>query len=183
MGRKPTPPPPYRQQFYPISDDHLPLRLVAPTPERETRPATIHELVDKSREDLWDPEKSIPDWVEIEEIARTTGKQYAKNGDYERGFIQFTRSASIMEKIQAHKDYDTLFTGIRILLILVILSFFPARPHQTPHLFPLFPTLQWGSPLLPFPVISLRQRILPTLSSDDLLIILFACLYLSSNTA
>jgi len=180
MGRKPTPPPPYRNQF-PISDDSPPRRLVAPAPERKTRPATIRELADMSREDLWDPEKSIRHWVNAEDLARRTGKHYAMNGDYERGFAQLTRSASILENIPTHKDYHMLLTSTRDNLISVILSFFfPARPHRAPSSFPLFPTLPWGSPLLlpprDFPL-------LPTLSSNDLLIVLLLTfISLSSNT-
>lgn len=79
--------------------------------ERKTRPATIAELADKSREDLWDPNKHLKHWLRTAELARKSGKQYAESGDYERSFVQLARAATIiLEKMPTHKDYHTLLT-------------------------------------------------------------------------
>lgn len=123
--------------------------------ERRTRPATIAELADKSREDLWDPNKHLKHWLRTAELARKSGKQYAENGDYERSFVQLARAATIiLEKMPTHKDYHTLLTtSQRNNLVLVSLS---------PFLFPLdcishfrFRRSPWGSSSPPFPVITL----------------------------
>ena len=99
--------------------------------ERRTRPATIAELADKSREDLWDPNKHLKHWLRTAELARKAGKQYAENGDYERSFVQLARAASIiLEKMPTHKDYHTLLTpSQRNNLVLVSLCFssYPRR--------------------------------------------------------
>lgn len=93
--------------------------------ERKTRPATIAELAEKSREDLWDPNKHLKHWLRTAELARKSGKQYAENGDYERSFIQLARAATIiLEKMPTHRDYNTLLTSNqRNNLVLVSPSF------------------------------------------------------------
>ena len=103
--------------------------------ERKTRPATIAELADKSREDLWDPNKHLKHWLRTAELARKSGKQYAESGDYERSFIQLARAASIiLEKMPTHKDYNTLLTtSQRNNLVLVSLTFLPAMLYPPPH--------------------------------------------------
>ena len=122
--------------------------------ERKTRPATIAELADKSRQDLWDPNKHLKHWLRTAELARKSGKQYAENGDYERSFVQLARAASIiLEKMPTHKDYHTLLTsGQRNNLVLVSLS---------PPLFSYWivprPLAPWGSSLLPFSVITVSS--------------------------
>ncbi|KAF9648230.1 hypothetical protein BDM02DRAFT_3082246, partial [Thelephora ganbajun] len=76
------------------------------------RPATIAELADKSREDLWDPNKHLKHWLRTAELARKSGKQHAENGDYERSFVQLARAATIiLEKMPTHKDYHTLLSS------------------------------------------------------------------------
>ena len=103
--------------------------------ERKARPATIAELADKSREDLWDPNKHLKHWLRTAELARKSGKQYAENGDYERSFVQLARAATIiLEKMPTHKDYDTLLTGNqRHNLILVGLSSLLFLPSRASH--------------------------------------------------
>jgi hypothetical protein len=93
--------------------------------ERRTRPATIAELADKSREDLWDPNKSLKYWLRTAELARKAGKQYAEDGDYERSFVQLARAATIiLERMPTHRDYHTLLTSDqRRNLVLVSPSF------------------------------------------------------------
>ena len=98
--------------------------------ERKTRPATITELAEKSREDLWDPNKSLKHWLRTAELARKAGKQYAEDGDYERSFVQLARAATIiLERMPTHRDYHTLLsTDQRRNLVLVSLfAFFPLR--------------------------------------------------------
>jgi hypothetical protein len=76
------------------------------------RPATIAELAEKSRENLWDPNKDFRHWLRTAEAARRAGKQYAENGDYERGFIQLARAATIiLEKMPTHREYHTLLNN------------------------------------------------------------------------
>lgn len=73
------------------------------------RPATIAELADKSREDIWDPNKQLKHWLRTAELSRKNGKQYAEAGDYERSFVQLARAATIiLEKMPTHRDYHTL---------------------------------------------------------------------------
>jgi hypothetical protein len=102
--------------------------------ERKPRPATIPELAEKSREDLWDPNKHLKHWLTTATLARKSGKQYAENGDYERSFIQLARAASIiLEKMPTHKDYHTLLTNSqRNNLVLVSLYLFPPRRVLSP---------------------------------------------------
>lgn len=110
--------------------------------ERKTRPATIAELADKSREDLWDPNKHLKHWLRTAELARKSGKQYAENGDYERSFVQLARAATIiLEKMPTHKDYHTLLTANqRHNLVLV------SPPLPLPGcLSRSFPPSPWGS--------------------------------------
>ena len=103
--------------------------------ERKTRPATIAELADKSREDLWDPNKHLKHWLRTAELARKSGKQYAENGDYERSFVQLARAATIiLEKMPTHKDYHTLLTANqRSNLVLVSPPLPPARLYPPSH--------------------------------------------------
>jgi hypothetical protein len=110
--------------------------------ERKTRPATIAELADKSREDLWDPNKHLKHWLRTAELARKSGKQHAENGDYERSFIQLARAATIiLEKMPTHKDYHTLLTNNqRNNLVLVSLPPLRASPCLALSFSPLSPT-------------------------------------------
>ena len=131
--------------------------------ERKTRPATIAELADKSREDLWDPNKHLKHWLRTAELARKAGKQYAENGDYERSFIQLARAATIiLEKMPTHKDYRTLLTeSQRNNLVLVSLSLFlfPAMSYL-PLPFPLFSTPSLNSGPYNFDIVSFPDRTL-----------------------
>jgi len=101
--------------------------------ERRTRPATIAELADKSREDLWDPNKHLKHWLRTAELARKSGKQYAESGDYERSFVQLARAATIiLEKMPTHKDYHTLLSASqRHNLVLVSLSLSLSLPAES----------------------------------------------------
>ena len=98
--------------------------------ERPTRPATIAELADKSREELWDPNKHLKHWLRTAELARKSGKQYAENGDYERSFVQLARAATIiLEKMPSHRDYNTLLTSSQkhnLILVSLSLSLSPS---------------------------------------------------------
>lgn len=117
--------------------------------DRKTRPATIAELADKSREDLWDPNKHLKHWLRTAELARKSGKQLAESGDYERSFVQLARAATIiLEKMPTHKDYHTLLTSNqRNNLVLV-------SPLSAAPFIPLHRLCCFRLPL-PFPVISL----------------------------
>ena len=128
-----------------------------PRLERKIRPATIAELADKSREDLWDPNKHLKHWLRTAELARKSGKQYAENGDYERSFVQLARAASIiLEKMPTHKDYRSLLTeSQRNNLVLVSFSLSLSTGLYLPLLPPLFLIALPGSYLPPAPVISL----------------------------
>ena len=93
--------------------------------ERKTRPATIAELADKSREDLWDPNKHLKHWLRTAELARKSGKQYAENGDYERSFIQLARAATIiLEWMPTHQDYQTLLNATQRSNLVLVSSVF-----------------------------------------------------------
>ncbi|KAF9781125.1 hypothetical protein BJ322DRAFT_990790, partial [Thelephora terrestris] len=76
------------------------------------RPATITELADKSREDPWDPNKSLKHWLRSAELARKAGKQYAEDGDYERSFVQLARASTIiLDWMPLHRDHHTLLSA------------------------------------------------------------------------
>jgi USP8 dimerisation domain len=76
------------------------------------RPATIAELADKAREDIWDPNKHLKHWLRTAELSRKYGKQYAEDGDFERSFVQLARAATIiLEKMPTHRDYTTLLNA------------------------------------------------------------------------
>ena len=141
--------------------------------ERKTRPATIAELADKSREDLWDPNKHLKHWLRTAELARKSGKQYAEGGDYERSFIQLARAATIiLEKMPTHKDYRTLLTESQrnnLVLVSLYLSFFTRQVVSSASV------LAFSSPMgfIVVPV-SLPLTGLLTLMLIHLLIVLFS---------
>jgi hypothetical protein len=151
--------------------------------ERKTRPATIAELADKSREDLWDPNRHLKHWLRTAELARKSGKQYADSGDYERSFIQLARAASIiLEKMPTHKDYHTLLTSSqRNNLVLVSLYLLLSQQGSISH----FRSRRF-QPLRRFIFASVtcspRQRIFPNLVFKYPLVFFFARLNLFSNT-
>lgn len=73
------------------------------------RPATIAELAAKAQENLWDPNKPLKHWLRAAEKSRRTAEAYVESGDYERGFIEFARAATIvLEKLPYHREYSTL---------------------------------------------------------------------------
>jgi len=182
---KPLPPPPPHQGDHPITDvgDRSPRQIGRPSPRdsaptvqpipnrdgtdhyiswasqeafgRKTRPATIAELAEKSREDLWDPNKSFEYWLRTAELARESGKRYAENMDYERSFVQLARAASIiLEKMPTHKDYHPLLTtDQRNNLVLVSISLFPRDSTSPTFVLVAFGCPVWCSALLQFPVI------------------------------
>lgn len=79
---------------------------------QQKRPATIAELADKAREDIWDPNKHLKHWLRTAELSRKYGKSYAEAGDYERSFVQLARAATIiLEKMPTHRDYQTLLNA------------------------------------------------------------------------
>jgi STAM-binding protein len=98
-----------------MSSGQTPNAYRAHTPvsdSQQYRPATIAELADKAREEVWDPNKHLKHWLRTAELSRKYGKQYAENGDYERAFVQLARAATIiLEKMPTHRDYHTLLNA------------------------------------------------------------------------
>ena len=98
-----------------MSTGHTPnahfFQPTAPNPT-QSRPATIAELAEKAREDIWDPNKHLKHWLRTAELSRKHGKQYAEAGDFERSFVQLARAATIiLEKMPTHQDYQTLLNA------------------------------------------------------------------------
>ena len=121
--------------------------------ERKTRPATIAELAEKSRQDPWDRNKSLKHWLRTAELARKAGKQFAEDGDYERSFVQLARAATIiLERMPTHKDYHTLLSADqrRNLVLVSPSTLHPLRHVGYPSLFSSARTALLGSSLLPF---------------------------------
>ena len=76
------------------------------------RPATIAELADRARDDLWDPSKSVKFWLKTGENHRRAGKAYAEAGDLENAFVEYAKAATIvLEKLPSHRDYSSMLNA------------------------------------------------------------------------
>lgn len=75
------------------------------------RPATIAELADRARDDLWDPSKGVKYWLKTGESHRRAGKGFFEVGDLESAFVEYAKAATIvLEKLPLHRDYATTLT-------------------------------------------------------------------------
>ncbi|KAH9947862.1 hypothetical protein B0H21DRAFT_736658 [Amylocystis lapponica] len=76
------------------------------------RPATIAELAARAQDNLWDPNLPLKHWLRAAEKARRTAEAYVNGGDYERGFIEFAKAATIvLEKLPTHREYHALLNS------------------------------------------------------------------------
>ncbi|KIM29862.1 hypothetical protein M408DRAFT_22730 [Serendipita vermifera MAFF 305830] len=74
-----------------------------------TRPHSISELAQFSRDDSLPSSKGIKDWLRVAGALRTRGQQAIQDGDIQAGFIYLARSTTyILEKIPHHPAYDNL---------------------------------------------------------------------------
>lgn len=70
------------------------------------RPATIAELAEKAREEVWDPSKGVKFWLKTGEAHRKAGKAYGEANDLERSFVEYAKAATIvLERLPGHREY------------------------------------------------------------------------------
>jgi hypothetical protein len=75
------------------------------------RPASIAELAQRARDDLWDERRELKFYLRSAERHRKTGKEYAQGGDLEAAFVEFAKAATlVLERLPTHKDYLTVLT-------------------------------------------------------------------------
>lgn len=76
------------------------------------RPATIAELAERARDDLWDPSKALKFWLRTAEKRRRAGKTYEEAGDLESAFVEYAKAATIvLEKLPSHRDYHGMLNA------------------------------------------------------------------------
>jgi len=75
------------------------------------RPASISELAQRARDDLWDERRELKFYLRSAERHRKAGKEYVRGGDLEAAFVEFAKAATlVLEKLPTHKDYLTVLT-------------------------------------------------------------------------
>lgn len=75
------------------------------------RPATIAELAEAARIDLWDATKGLKHWLRTAERARKAGKTFHEEGNWEAAFVEYARAATlVLDKLPTHREYSTLLT-------------------------------------------------------------------------
>ena len=80
-----------------------------PTFSATRRPLSIAELADRALHNLWDPSRSLGQWLKAADGFRKAGKSYMDAGDLEAAFVEFAKAATIiLEKLPTHKEYYTL---------------------------------------------------------------------------
>jgi len=72
------------------------------------RPATIAELVERVRDNLWDENKDLNHYLQVAGEHRRDGKEFVRTGDLENAFVQFARAATLVLKLPQHRDYYTV---------------------------------------------------------------------------
>ncbi|KAL4062000.1 hypothetical protein J3A83DRAFT_4114245 [Scleroderma citrinum] len=83
-----------------------------PTPATTRRPFSIAELADRALYNLWDPSRSLKQWLKAADGFRRAGRSYVDTGDLEAAFVEFAKAATIiLEKLPTHKEYYTLLSS------------------------------------------------------------------------
>lgn len=73
------------------------------------RPASIAELAERAKVDVWDDSREFKHHLRAAEKYRREGKECAKKGDLETAFVQLARAATlVLEKLPSHRDYNTV---------------------------------------------------------------------------
>ena len=76
------------------------------------RPATIAELAEAARIDLWDPAKGLKHWLRTAERARKAGRSFHDQGNWEPAFVEYARAATlVLDKLPTHREYQSLLTA------------------------------------------------------------------------
>ncbi|KAH8101729.1 hypothetical protein BXZ70DRAFT_931678 [Cristinia sonorae] len=76
------------------------------------RPATIAELAEAARIDLWDPAKGLKHWLRTAERARKAGKSFHEQENWEAAFVEYARAATlVLDKLPTHREYTNLLTA------------------------------------------------------------------------
>ncbi|KAI0033300.1 hypothetical protein K488DRAFT_10920, partial [Vararia minispora EC-137] len=74
-------------------------------------PRTIAELAALAKEGTTDETLPLKQWLRNAESARSRGRLSIEQNDYENGFIEMARAATIvLEKLPSHRDYRTLLS-------------------------------------------------------------------------
>ncbi|KIM53982.1 hypothetical protein SCLCIDRAFT_404930 [Scleroderma citrinum Foug A] len=82
-----------------------------PTFTATRRPLSIAELADRALHNLWDPSRSLKQWLKAADGFRKAGRSYVDAGDLEAAFVEFAKAATIiLEKLPTHKEYYTLLS-------------------------------------------------------------------------
>lgn len=73
------------------------------------RPSTIAELSERALHNLWDPSKSLRQWLKKAYGFRKAGRAHAADGELEEAFMEYAKSATIiLEKLPMHEQYAVL---------------------------------------------------------------------------
>lgn len=76
------------------------------------RPASIAELAERAKVDMWDESREFKHHLRAAERYRREGKECAKKGDLETAFVQLARAATlVLEKLPSHRDYNTVLNA------------------------------------------------------------------------
>ncbi|KAI0342394.1 Mov34-domain-containing protein [Trametopsis cervina] len=85
-----------------------------PSRQDQYRPRSITELAAEANEGLWDPTKPLKHWLRTAEKARKDGNVYVEAQDYELGFIEYAKAATlVLEKLPNHKEYQSLLSPLQ----------------------------------------------------------------------
>lgn len=92
------------------------------------RPATIAELAEAARIDLWDPTKGLKHWLRTAERARKAGRTCHDQENWEAAFVEYARAATlVLDKLPTHREYNSLLTvdqrhNLAIVSIILLIS-------------------------------------------------------------
>lgn len=73
------------------------------------RPATISELAERGKQNLWDPSKPLKHWLRTAEAHKRAAQAAEDNRDLENAFLEYAKAATIVvDKIPSHSEYLTV---------------------------------------------------------------------------
>ena len=76
------------------------------------RPTSVSELTVSARENQWDPDASLKQWLRTADHLRQAARLHVQEKNYEAAFIEFSRtSIIILERVLNHRDYNIKLNG------------------------------------------------------------------------
>lgn len=84
------------------------------SPDHNYRPATISELAERSKQNLWDPSKPLKHWLRTAETHKRAAQAAEDNRDLENAFLEYVKAATIVvDKIPSHSEYHTVLNSLQ----------------------------------------------------------------------